>query len=149
MLGSERVEEKVRPMPSASCVLIGASPSLSSGQSTRTQLIAQTLQQHNLVRPPRQSLLGSTSPRSRHTMSTDGPRARDQRPCDSCRKRKIRCLFGSEEAINCVLCISRQTECTYLENAPPKKRRRSQSADRGKPGPKPKSSQRYFMGLSV
>ncbi|CAG8957290.1 hypothetical protein HYFRA_00010713 [Hymenoscyphus fraxineus] len=49
-------------------------------------------------------------------------RNKDQRPCDNCRRRKIRCLYASEDATNCVLCLSRSTECTFLQDAPRKKR---------------------------
>lgn len=49
------------------------------------------------------------------------PKRRD-RPCDACRRRKIRCLYTSDEAHQCVLCQSRATDCTFLQS-PPKKRR--------------------------
>jgi hypothetical protein len=52
----------------------------------------------------------------------NGARRRPQRPCDNCRRRRIRCLFGSEVADDCVLCVSRNTQCTYLQSAPSKKR---------------------------
>ncbi|KPI43801.1 Transcriptional activator protein DAL81 [Cyphellophora attinorum] len=52
----------------------------------------------------------------------NGARRRPQRPCDNCRRRRIRCLFGSEAAADCVLCVSRNTQCTYVQSAPSKKR---------------------------
>ncbi|KAF1995248.1 hypothetical protein P154DRAFT_548586 [Amniculicola lignicola CBS 123094] len=55
---------------------------------------------------------------------------RDQRPCDNCRRRKIRCLFSSNEASNCVLCISRSTECTYVQEPPRKKRNNPAMAEK-------------------
>lgn len=68
----------------------------------------------------------TTYPCRNHNMN--GPSTRDQRPCDNCRRRKTRCLFASEEANNCVLCMSRSTECTYIQDAPLKKRPRVMSA---------------------
>ncbi|KAF2668299.1 hypothetical protein BT63DRAFT_447128 [Microthyrium microscopicum] len=44
------------------------------------------------------------------------------RPCDACRRRKIRCLFAANDSRQCVLCQSRATECTFVESAPRKKR---------------------------
>lgn len=57
------------------------------------------------------------------------PRTRDLRPCDNCRRRKIRCLFANKDAVDCVLCESRSTYCTYLEDPPRKKRALSHSPD--------------------
>ncbi|CRK31685.1 hypothetical protein BN1708_005497 [Verticillium longisporum] len=71
----------------------------------------------------------------------DVSRSRDQRPCDNCRRRKIRCLFASSEAINCVLCESRSTVCTYVQSAPRKKRPLSSNDDTppgGQTGSRPK-----------
>lgn len=56
------------------------------------------------------------------------PRPKDLRPCDNCRRRKIRCLFASDDAINCVLCDSRSTQCTYVQEPPRKKRALSAAA---------------------
>ena len=55
-------------------------------------------------------------------MDSTVPRPKDLRPCDNCRHRKIRCLFASDAAINCVLCESRSTTCTYVQKPPLKKR---------------------------
>ncbi|KAK9242009.1 hypothetical protein V1506DRAFT_548872 [Lipomyces tetrasporus] len=51
----------------------------------------------------------SSTPRSCH----DSGGATRERPCDACRKRKIRCLL-TEETATCVLCKSRSLECTFL-----------------------------------
>ncbi|KIV97278.1 hypothetical protein PV10_01046 [Exophiala mesophila] len=61
-------------------------------------------------------------------------RLRDQRPCDNCRRRKIRCLFPSDEATDCVLCISRSTSCTYIQTAPRKRRVISPGSDQNQLG---------------
>jgi hypothetical protein len=53
----------------------------------------------------------------------DPPAPRGQRPCDNCRRRKVRCLFSSDDTPNCILCVSRATHCTYVESAPRKKKR--------------------------
>ncbi|KAH8174378.1 fungal specific transcription factor domain-containing protein [Sarocladium implicatum] len=55
-------------------------------------------------------------------MASTIPRPKDLRPCDNCRHRKIRCLFASDNAVNCVLCESRSTTCTYVQKPPVKKR---------------------------
>lgn len=57
------------------------------------------------------------------------PRPKDLRPCDNCRRRKIRCLFASDDAVNCVLCDSRSTQCTYVQEPPRKKRALSATHD--------------------
>ncbi|KAH7367969.1 transcriptional activator protein DAL81 [Plectosphaerella cucumerina] len=57
------------------------------------------------------------------------PRPKDLRPCDNCRRRKIRCLFASDDAVNCVLCDSRSTQCTYVQEPPRKKRALSAAND--------------------
>ncbi|KAK9367293.1 transcriptional activator protein DAL81 [Lipomyces kononenkoae] len=48
-----------------------------------------------------------------------------ERPCDACRKRKVRCLL-TEESATCVLCKSRSLECTFLQD-PPRKRKRPEA----------------------
>lgn len=44
------------------------------------------------------------------------------RPCDSCRRRKMRCLPTTDVAA-CALCKSRSQECTFVQDPPRKKRR--------------------------
>ena len=44
------------------------------------------------------------------------------RPCDTCRKRKSRCVVN-EGAPKCVLCLFRGQDCTFLEDVPPRKRK--------------------------
>jgi hypothetical protein len=44
------------------------------------------------------------------------------RPCDACRRRKIRCLYASDDTNQCILCQSRATECTFVDGPPVKKR---------------------------
>lgn len=55
-------------------------------------------------------------------MASISSRLKDLRPCDNCRHRKIRCLFASDDAVNCVLCESRSAACTYVQKPPLKKR---------------------------
>lgn len=50
------------------------------------------------------------------------PSSRPDRPCDACRKRKIRCLVFDSGA-DCALCRSHGQECTFIEAAPKKKRK--------------------------
>lgn len=49
--------------------------------------------------------------------------SKPDRPCDACRKRKIRCLV-TEAGTDCALCRSHGQPCTFLERPPPKKRRK-------------------------
>lgn len=50
------------------------------------------------------------------------------RPCDSCRKRKAKCVKESSGG-KCVLCNFHQRECTYLE-APVRRKRKRDEAGR-------------------
>ncbi|KAG7291082.1 hypothetical protein NEMBOFW57_001092 [Staphylotrichum longicolle] len=54
------------------------------------------------------------------------PKARPQRPCDNCRKRKSRCEI-LEDDTQCVLCQFHNKACTFISDAPKKKRRVSES----------------------
>ncbi|KAF2796684.1 transcriptional activator protein DAL81 [Melanomma pulvis-pyrius CBS 109.77] len=74
----------------------------------------------------------------------EGGKARDQRPCDNCRRRKIRCLFSSNEVVNCMLCISRSTECTYVQEPARKKRTLSTLVERSQDAESSRVKQRYF-----
>ena len=48
-------------------------------------------------------------------------RTRRERPCDGCRKRKSKCVL--QESRRCVLCEFHKQECTFVENAQPRKRK--------------------------
>lgn len=48
-------------------------------------------------------------------------RSRRERPCDGCRKRKSKCVL--QEARRCVLCEFHKQDCTFLEEAQPRKRK--------------------------
>ena len=52
----------------------------------------------------------------------DEQRAFKHRPCDTCRRRKSRCVVN-EGAAKCVLCEFRSQDCTFLEDVPPRKRK--------------------------
>ena len=71
----------------------------------------------------------------------EGPTRRD-RPCDACRRRKIRCLYASDEASQCVLCQSRGADCTFLQSPPRKKRALSYTKDRSRDTTSPKHRDR-------
>ncbi|OAA65556.1 Transcription factor [Niveomyces insectorum RCEF 264] len=49
--------------------------------------------------------------------------ARGERSCDTCRKRKLKCVKEPDRE-SCVLCTFHQRECTYLDDAPPRRRRK-------------------------
>lgn len=50
------------------------------------------------------------------------------RPCDACRRRKGRCVLNNG-AVKCVLCEFHARECTFIEQIPPRKRRRTSCED--------------------
>ena len=49
------------------------------------------------------------------------PRSKRERPCDGCRRRKSKCVL--QESRKCVLCEFHKQECTFVENAQPRKRK--------------------------
>jgi hypothetical protein len=65
---------------------------------------------------------------------------RRDRPCDSCRRRKSRCIIP-QDSETCIMCQSRQEECTYVENPQRRKRRRADDGNSPVDGTKP----RYFL----
>lgn len=48
-------------------------------------------------------------------------RPRRERPCDGCRRRKSKCVL--QEDRRCVLCEFHKQDCTFVENAQPRKRK--------------------------
>ena len=70
---------------------------------------------------------------------------RPDRPCDACRRRKIRCLYASEDVRQCVLCQSRATDCTFLQSPPRKKRALSYPKD-GSQGPASPKNKGHAQG---
>lgn len=50
-----------------------------------------------------------------------GQKARKERPCDACRRRKSRCVTN-DGADKCVLCQFHSQECTFLQSPQPRKR---------------------------
>ncbi|KAF2482318.1 fungal-specific transcription factor domain-containing protein [Neohortaea acidophila] len=48
-------------------------------------------------------------------------RSRRERPCDGCRRRKSKCVL--QHARRCVLCEFHKQDCTFVENAQPRKRK--------------------------
>ncbi|KAK9355320.1 fungal-specific transcription factor domain-containing protein [Lipomyces doorenjongii] len=53
---------------------------------------------------------------------------RPDRPCDSCRRRKSRCVFSENDSV-CFLCRFHNYECVFSENPAPRKRQRRNSND--------------------
>ncbi|EXJ86614.1 hypothetical protein A1O3_03567 [Capronia epimyces CBS 606.96] len=47
---------------------------------------------------------------------------RPDRPCDSCRRRKSRCVINSD-AVACVMCQFHRQACTFVEEAVPRRRK--------------------------
>ncbi|KAJ7144522.1 fungal-specific transcription factor domain-containing protein [Mycena epipterygia] len=54
----------------------------------------------------------------------DTPKNAGRRPCDVCRRRKIRCVGDSDGSQKCYTCVDGNIECTYLE---PARKRESKS----------------------
>lgn len=50
------------------------------------------------------------------------------RPCDSCRRRKSRCVIDANESA-CVLCKFHKQDCTFLANPVARKRKATDSDD--------------------
>lgn len=69
-------------------------------------------------------------------------RARRERPCDACRRRKSRCVIN-EGAVLCVLCEFHKQECTFVQDPQPRKRKVTGDADKQKEGGSPKK--RYAL----
>ncbi|EME79032.1 uncharacterized protein MYCFIDRAFT_156359 [Pseudocercospora fijiensis CIRAD86] len=53
--------------------------------------------------------------------SSSQARSKRERPCDACRRRKSKCVL--QEGRRCVLCEFHKQECTFVENAQPRKRK--------------------------
>lgn len=69
--------------------------------------------------------------------STHSPKATPKvRPCDSCRRRKSRCVVDDVEGARCVLCIFHNQDCTFLEEPVARKRKAKDSVDGDSLGPK-------------
>ncbi|KAK4628768.1 Transcriptional activator protein DAL81 [Fulvia fulva] len=61
-------------------------------------------------------------PSLKHIQQTTPPaRSRRERPCDGCRRRKSKCVL--QENRRCVLCEFHKQDCTFVENAQPRKRK--------------------------
>lgn len=60
-------------------------------------------------------------PALKQLQHTAPPRPRRERPCDGCRRRKSKCVV--QNAPRCVLCAFHNQDCTFIENAQPRKRR--------------------------
>ncbi|KAH8817046.1 transcriptional activator protein DAL81 [Xylogone sp. PMI_703] len=63
-------------------------------------------------------------------MATAQPRAQKERPCDACRRRKIRCIRVLADPDLCALCQSRSESCTFVQD-PPRKRKRQLTQENG------------------
>lgn len=62
-----------------------------------------------------------TRPALKQLQQSTPPRPRRERPCDGCRRRKSKCVL--QEGRRCVLCEFHKQECTFVENAQPRKRK--------------------------
>jgi len=64
------------------------------------------------------SMSSSTSADS----GTNNIRSRKDRPCDSCRKRKSKCVINAGQT-KCVLCQFHSQDCTFVQSPQPRKRK--------------------------
>ncbi|KAF2754119.1 hypothetical protein EJ05DRAFT_489381 [Pseudovirgaria hyperparasitica] len=67
---------------------------------------------------------GKSKSQSAANYKSDGnnARARRERPCDACRRRKSRCVIH-EGQILCVLCEFHKQDCTFVQDPQPRKRK--------------------------
>ncbi|KAF2164493.1 hypothetical protein M409DRAFT_67978 [Zasmidium cellare ATCC 36951] len=73
--------------------------------------------------PPKHHMEGKENrPALKQLQQTAQPnRPRRERPCDGCRRRKSKCVL--QESKKCVLCEFHKQDCTFVENAQPRKRK--------------------------
>jgi hypothetical protein len=62
-------------------------------------------------------------------------RARRERPCDACRRRKSRCVIH-EGAVLCVLCEFHKQDCTFVQDPQPRKRKVAADVEKKEGSPK-------------
>jgi hypothetical protein len=67
------------------------------------------------------TMTSPTSARLGDAPSPRGPSIRPDRPCDGCRRRKSRCVI-SPDAAACVMCQFHKQPCTFVEEAPRRRR---------------------------
>lgn len=68
------------------------------------------------------SLLSASTGSTASTESASNPRARKDRPCDACRRRKSRCVIQEGQS-TCVLCQFHSQDCTFVQSPQPRKRK--------------------------
>lgn len=66
-----------------------------------------------------------SSPEGNNTTTAVRKPPRADRPCDTCRKRKSRCVKEPGQD-KCVLCAFHRRECTYLDEPQPRKKRKAE-----------------------
>ncbi|GAB7328581.1 hypothetical protein MBLNU13_g00530t2 [Cladosporium sp. NU13] len=73
--------------------------------------------------PPKQRLMenNDSRPALKQIQQSAPQRPRRERPCDGCRRRKSKCVL--QEDRRCVLCEFHKQDCTFVENAQPRKRK--------------------------
>ncbi|KAL1590205.1 hypothetical protein WHR41_01159 [Cladosporium halotolerans] len=73
--------------------------------------------------PPKQRLMDNNEsrPALKQLQQSAPQRPRRERPCDGCRRRKSKCVL--QEGRRCVLCEFHKQDCTFVENAQPRKRK--------------------------
>lgn len=74
-------------------------------------------------------------PALKQLQQTSVPRGRRERPCDGCRRRKSKCV--QQENRKCVLCEFHKQDCTFVENAQPRKRKLEDPTKKDSPNKKP------------
>ncbi|CAK1364183.1 unnamed protein product [Cercospora beticola] len=81
---------------------------------------------------PKQQTAGEgkeNRPALKQVQSTTPPaKPKRERPCDGCRRRKSKCVL--QENRKCVLCEFHKQECTFVENAQPRKRKAPDDASK-------------------
>jgi hypothetical protein len=68
------------------------------------------------------NILSASTGSTASTESAPNTRARRDRPCDACRRRKSRCVIHEGQP-SCVLCQFHRQECTFVQSPQPRKRK--------------------------
>ncbi|QIW95419.1 hypothetical protein AMS68_000937 [Peltaster fructicola] len=81
--------------------------------------------------PQTYALATKDRPALKQLQQTTIPRGRRERPCDGCRRRKSKCV--QQENRKCVLCEFHKQDCTFIENAQPRKRKLEEPSKKESP----------------
>lgn len=70
----------------------------------------------------------ASSPENSTSVTQQRKATRADRPCDTCRRRKSRCVKDPDQE-KCYLCTFHHRECTYLDEPQRRKKRKNEGPD--------------------